>query len=204
MKQPFCERFHCDCDLLLILEKNCPLKVSTTTKLPKEILEKVHFRGPSQIFNKSQTTFLPLASRFLGSNQQTSHLFLHISWSLLMSLDFNSFEEKEIKKRTSGNMLTHQNCELCFRYHIYVYNIFSPPAKPYTQAARFVFSVGAVTGGHAGRLSWFLGPAQHWWVAPVRLFTAWQGWGGWIPGKCEMWSYTWENAIPYLEITHEG
>ena len=154
-------------------KNNLPLKVSTTTR-PKEMLENFSlFRVHPQ--NLQQTFYA------VGQPKQNTHLFLHISWSLLVATwHNNSFLNKKNSKvrklkklRNFWKYLHSPNCEfwVVFLFHdIFWKTSFHHQPSRYTQAAPscFFFSVGAVTGGHAGRLSWLETP-QHPQVAPVGM-----------------------------------
>ena len=143
-----------------------------------------------QIVNKH---FLRLANQ--NTKPTSSFTSPEVSW---MSLDRDNsfFEPKKLQGKKTQKEELLEICSFsklwvsCVSFSLYFHNIFSPPAKPiYASSSQLFFSVGAVTGGHAGRLSCLETP-QHPQVAPV-------GMGRCISRTCG-WNI-WKMWIKYLE-----
>lgn len=122
-----------------------------------------------QIVNKH---FLRLANQ--NTKPTSSFTSPEVSW---MSLDRDNsfFEPKKLQgKKTQkvenfGKYVHSPNCELVVSFSLYFQkHLFTTSQAIYASSSQLFFSVGAVTGGHAGRLSCLETP-QHPQVAPVGM-----------------------------------
>lgn len=117
-----------------IWKNNLPLKVSTIQHFQKKCWKIPPFSG--SIPKSSTNIFCAWPPHFYDPTppKQKPPLPSHLLKSPGVTWQNNS-KVRKLKKRNFWKYLHSPNSELWFLFHDIFKNIFSPPAKPYTQAA---------------------------------------------------------------------